>query len=89
MYIVSYKLKDEKHCKRKLELNKFFKLFKSDKKLKYMLLKPFLSGLTFSSGVLLQPVKHTPIESMKTSKSIADFRNFSYILKLLFKLIYI
>lgn len=70
MYIVSYKLKDEKHCKRKLELNKFFKLFKSDKKLKYMLLKPFLSGFTFSSGVLYLIITLYKIYNFKTNLNL-------------------
>ena len=71
MYIVSYQLKDDKHYdKRKLELQKFFKLFKSDKKLKYMLLKPFLSGLTFSSGVLYLIITLYKIYNFKTNLNL-------------------
>lgn len=70
MYFVSYKLTDKDHNKKKLELSKFFKLFKSDTKLKYMILKPFLSGLTISSGVLYLIITLYKIYNFKTNLNL-------------------
>ncbi len=70
MYIISFRLKDDKHHKRKLEFNKFYKLIKSNKNLRYALLKPFLSGLTISSGVLYLIITLYKIYNFKTNLNL-------------------
>ncbi len=70
MYIISFKLKDGKHNKRKLEFNKFFKLIKANKHLRYSLLKPFLSGLTISSGVMYLIITLYKIYNFKTNLNL-------------------
>lgn len=70
MYLVSFKLKDDKHYKRKLEFNKLFKLIKTNKNLRYVLLKPFLSGLTISSGVMYLIITLYKIYNFKTNLNL-------------------
>lgn len=71
MYIVSYGLKDDKHYyKRNLELKEFFNLFKANKELKYVLLKPLLSGLTISSGVMYLIITLYKIYNFKTNLNL-------------------
>ena len=70
MYIISFKLKDDKHYKRKMEFNKFFKLAKTNRNLKYALLKPFLSGLTISSGVMYLIITLYKIYNFKTNLNL-------------------
>ncbi len=70
MYIVSFKLKDNKHQKRKLEFKRFFKLVKVNKNLRYALLKPFLSGLTISSGVMYLIITLYKIYNFKTNLNL-------------------
>ena len=70
MYLISFKLKDDKHYKRKLEFNKLFESVKSNKSLRYALLKPFLSGLTFSSGVMYLIITLYKIYNFKTNLNL-------------------
>jgi len=46
-------INDEKYYNKKFEMSKFFKLIKINKNIKNSLLVPILSGLTYSSWVLL------------------------------------
>ncbi len=70
MYLISFKLKDGKHNKKKMEFKKFYKLIKTDKYLKYALLKPFLSGLTISSGVMYLIINLYKIYNFKTNLNL-------------------
>lgn len=70
MYIVSFKLKDSKRYKRKLELKKFYKLIKTNKNLRNALLKPFLSGLTISSSVMYLIITLYKIYNFKTNLNL-------------------
>lgn len=67
MFIVSFYIKDDYHIKKKFELKKFFNLLKSDKDIKMSFLIPFLSGFSYSSGVMGTIMTIAKINNFKTS----------------------
>lgn len=70
MYLISFGLKDKVHYKKHIEFKKFFNIAKSDKNLRYALLKPFLSGLTISSGVMYLIITLYKIYNFKTNLNL-------------------
>ena len=71
IFILSFNLKDAVHyLDRKFDWDGFKKLIKKNKKIRYSLLIPFLSGLTYSSGVMDIVIKLFNINQFKTNLNL-------------------
>lgn len=69
MYIVSFYLKDLPQVK-ECNNQKFTTVIKSNKKIKYALMQPLLSGLTYSSGVMGIIITLSKIYNFKTNLNL-------------------
>lgn len=70
MFFVSFYLKDENINHKKLEFKKFFRLVRENQNVRYSLLNPILSGLTYSSGVMGVIVTLSKIYNFKTNLNL-------------------
>ena len=73
MFIISFYLNDEYYYNdKKLETKKFLKILKENKHIRNSLLLPFLSGLTYSSGVMATIITLSKINIFKTKLQCDD-----------------
>ncbi len=70
MFIVSFKLKDLKFSNKDVSIKKFFGVLIKNKKVKHSLWIPFLSGLTYSSGVMGLIITLSKINNFKTNLNL-------------------
>lgn len=70
MFITSFYLKDLEYNQQRIETKKFIKLLKQEKNLKYALLEPLLSGLTFQAGVMELIITLFKIYNFKTNLNL-------------------
>lgn len=70
MFIVAFFIKDEMYYDKKFELKKFMNIVKKNKNIKYSLLIPFLSGFTYSSGVMGTIITLAKINIFKTNLNL-------------------
>ena len=71
MFIISFYLNDEYYYNdKKLETKKFLKILKENKHIRNSLLLPFLSGLTYSSGVMATIITLSKINIFKTNLNL-------------------
>ena len=70
MFILSFYFKDDQYSKDNLAMQKFIKLIKIDRNIKYALCEPLLSGLTFSSGVMATIITLFKIYNFKTNLNL-------------------
>lgn len=71
MFIVSFYLDDKNYYyDKKFEIKKLIQLFKTNKNLRSVLLEPLLSGMTYSSGVMVIIVTLSKIYLFKTNLNL-------------------
>ena len=70
MFLFSFGIKEEYKLSGKIELKKYFALVKTNKEVKYATLIPFLSGLTYSSGVMGTIITLLKINNFKTNLNL-------------------
>lgn len=70
MFIVSFGIKDEYKGVKKFEVRKFINLVKKNKDVRASMMVPFLSGLTYSSGVMGTIVTLSKINNFKTNLNL-------------------
>lgn len=70
MFIISFYLNDTNYFEQRFDARKFIHLMKVNKDLRYALIDPLLSGLTFSSGVMGTIITLSKIYNFKTNLNL-------------------
>lgn len=83
MFILSFYLKDGKHKSEKFDMNGFKKVLKKNPNVKLTLIVTFLSGLTYSSGVMGLVMTLSKVNNFKTNLNLGYVDSICAILSLL------
>lgn len=83
MFIVAFKLKDESFKNKDVDLKEFVSIIKTNKDIFSSLWIPFLSGLTYSSGVMGLIITLSKINNFKTNLNLGFVDSLCAILSLL------
>ena len=70
MFIIAFNIKDKKPNNKKFEFKAFMKIVKEKRDIKLSLLIPFLSGFTYSSGVMILITSLLKINMFKTNLNL-------------------
>lgn len=88
MFIVSFYIKDEYHVKKKFEFKKFWHLLKTSKDIRQSFLIPFLSGFSYSSGVMGTIMTIAKINNFKSNLYLGYVDSICAFLSLIVALLY-
>lgn len=88
MFIVSFWIKDGEFRCQKFEFKKFYKLLKENKDVRLCLTIPFLSGFSYSSGVMGTIITLLKITSFKTNLALGYVDSLCALLGLLVTILY-
>lgn len=88
MFFVSFNIKDDYYVDKNSEIKKFFKLIAENKNIRYATIIPFLSGLTYSSGVMATIVTLSKINVFKTNLNLGFVDSLCAFLYLLISILF-
>jgi len=88
MFLISFWINDSKHYDKKFEMKKFMQLLKNNKNVKRAMVVLFLSGITYSSGVMGLIVTLYNINVFKTNLNLGFVDSITAIISLLICILY-